>query len=370
MPKKIVNTRRHKQTSFLSDISKTFAKPTGGSKGGVAIGDLQGLSEKYGRNIWGCDLGQNSWYIQKNGEEHSREIRTVEEFLELDFCFKGDLIIVENAHLQTQKDGGSLAQPYTFDQLEALAKTADQKGAQIKLVPHCLATKIRQVAFPGAEKADELDCFAVAWHLFRCDASELQPFKPKPYDQFSNSRNYGFDIKKNMDDTLNKIRNYKRSSLNNVSDIAYLSRLLDSKYFFALRAAVESEGGQAAKDAMAWILSEMTDKDQNVTLLSLWVALHNEDGTLRTFPWSEKPLGLNYVWKEPLGNRPNHFRGGVGRSNLWHWTFRSIVNGNMRRKVAFDIDTPDRLEMIELRKRFRKACFLVMREMQNLAVVR
>lgn len=367
MPKKMLNTMRHKQTSFFENINKTFGESTYASGDKIKIGDFQALARKYNGNIWGCDLGTNTWNIQRNGEKDSYEVRSIEEFLELDFCAEGDLMIIENAHLQTQKDGGSLAQPYVLEQLKGLEKTANQKGVQIKLVPHCLAAKMREFVFPGVQKADDVDCFAVAYHLFRCDASELQPFKPKPYDQFGRSRKHGFDVKKEMDDVLNKIRNYKRSSINNVSDITYLRLLFTSKYYFALRRSVEDDGGQAAKDAIAWILTEMTDKEQNVTLLSLWVALHNEDGTLRTFPWSEKPLGINYIWKELLGNRPNHFRGGVGRSNLWRWTFSSIVTRNMSRKVAFGIDTPDRFEMIELRKRFRKACFLVMQKMQAAA---
>ena len=73
------------------------------------FGSLQDYSAKHGRNVWGCDIGNTMWFVSKNGTFDSKI--PLSSFLLLSFCDDGDLVLVENAHMQPQKESGTTVLP-------------------------------------------------------------------------------------------------------------------------------------------------------------------------------------------------------------------------------------------------------------------
>ena len=339
------------------------------------FGSLSEYAEEHGRNVWGCDIGNTNWYVSKNGTYESKW--PLSSFLLLPFCEDGDLVLVENAHMQPQKEEGSrsLAQVYQYKDLERLKALADRRSIDIRLVPHKLTPAMRLAITGTDRKTDQVDCAVIANHvLLKGGVANLQRFAPRPVNGWTKKEEYAYEAVRDMNITINNQRLLKRADGESPHTIAELKRLY-AIYFktssnqCSLSDRIRSLAVEdaAAKDALDWIF----DKTQleNPTLIALWTAVYGSDCKLRSFECSDQPLGLNYIWRYLLGNKPNHFKAGVARSNLCHWTFKSIVKEKItKEKITINPSDADRQAMVALRVRFRKACFLVMRTMQELAV--
>jgi hypothetical protein len=59
--------------------------------------------------------------------------------------------------------------------------------------------------------------------------------------------------------------------------------------------------------------------------MSLFVAVYDSNGNRRLY--KNKPAGINRIMRHILQQKPNHFRGGVARSNLMYHNHRSIYPG-------------------------------------------
>lgn len=331
------------------------------------FGSLQDYSAEYGRNVWGCDIGNTMWFVSKNGAFDSKI--SLSSFLLLPFCDDGDLLLVENAHMQPQKEAGSrsLAQVYLYRDLKGLQARAKSRNIEIRLVPHGMTPKMRLAVTGTDRKTDEIDCAVVSSHvLMKGGSAALQRFNPRPIGEWSAKELYAQKAVREMNVTINNQRLFKRSDDESPETIPELKQLYS--IFFRLEQSLRQSSidSEPAADAVKWIVNDV----ENPALVALWVAVYGKDCQLRKFEWSNRPLGANYIWRYLLGNKPNHFKAGVARSNICYWTFKALVKKEIKNegKITVDPSDPDRAEMLLLRARFRKACFVVMREMQELVI--
>ena len=81
-----------------------------------------------------------------------------------------------------------------------------------------------------------------------------------------------------------------------------------------------------------------------------------------------KQPGIKFVMNELLRMKPNHFRGGVARSNLMHHGFRNIAIkelGTRADKLRLHEFSPaQHAQWLALRQRYRKAMVATLHDMK------
>jgi hypothetical protein len=78
-----------------------------------------------GDSVWGCDWGSGYFHIWRDGNY----IKLLpQDFASLRFAAAGDVVVIENAHMQPKKK--SLAQVFEHHQLVQIKQTAKQRGVK------------------------------------------------------------------------------------------------------------------------------------------------------------------------------------------------------------------------------------------------
>jgi len=333
--------------------------------------------------VWSCDFGGGVFHVVQGGDARSCRQVTVQDFVRLRFAEPGDIVLVENAHVQARGDGIassiSLAQGLTYRDQLVLEEAIEAKGVIFRLVPHSLTPKLRTEFCPDLEKADAVDAAVIAKHLDIYGYEQLQVFVPKRAGEWSAAQLFAFEAKREMDLLLNYYRAF--SSPTKLKEVKCFEQMMVcGKHAFDTRwsrtlfadAAIHEEVLLSER----WIFSTSQTRKKasldlinNSVLASLWVALFDVDGNPRLLPSTGKPVGINFAWKQLLFNKPNHFRGGIARSNLWHWGFRYRVLPMRYKKdklyVGLTRDNPDRQELLQLRRQYTAVCRGVMKSLRT-----
>ena len=338
--------------------------------------------------VFGCDFGGSVFHVCKEGKKETHEKFDVDTFIELPFAKRGDVVLVELAHLQPQKEEQnssiSLSQGLSYEKLIKLEQNLLRKEVLLKVVPHSLTPRLRAEFFPGEQKNDDVDAAAVYYFWAFYGEAGLQNFKPHKPNSFSEKLELSFAIKKEMDCVLNWFRAHKGNK-KKISEvpmlklyIKHIEKTIDYHCLFG--------GGfkhSADQNTERWLFGRkedskhLTPPEENSILCSLWASVFDYDGNLRLHPNTGEPLGINFIWKNVFASKPNHFRGGVGRSNLYNYGFKIRVlpehlrydellpNGD-KKKIPLNPDNVKRQELNKLRRQYAQVCKSMLRKMQQL----
>lgn len=304
--------------------------------------------------LWGCDYGSGYFHCF-NGRYYRLK---PEHFASLDFAADFDTIVIENAHMQPKQR--SLAQVFTLEQLEKIADIAALRNIEIRLWFHSQTPKWRAMLEMG-DKSDEIDArtiYRIAQQRGVCD---MQYFRPR--DALPPRIRWAHVQIEDMNDILNAARiDYEA---NKCPAVAIYNR--DAKCR-SLQAAWKLNGTYSplCRDITNFFLGPEAFRQG----LSLWAALVQWDGTPRQYN-GQQP-GVKFVMNELLRQRPNHFRGGVARSNIMYWGFRNSAikhlgirsNGKIERRLH-ELTPAQHQKWLAYRQRYRKAMVATLHAMKH-----
>ena len=302
--------------------------------------------------IWGCDYGGGYFHAWRDG----KLIRLrPEQFASLAFTHPGDIIVVENAHMQPRQK--SLAQVYTFDELVQIKSRADDRKVSIRLWFHSLTPKWRRILKMDS-KSDEVDAETIARIAMRRGITDLQDFNPR--SNYPPRILWAHEQIADMNDILNMAR------------IDYMASLCDAVHKYnmggrhkSLHCAWKRHGAHSSivRDIMTFFHSAEAFKQG----ISLWAALVDYQGNPRNYQGNQP--GVKFVMNELLRMRPNHFRGGVARSNLMHHGFRNRAIAHLgTRKDGIKLHefTPSQhAKWLAYRQRYRRAMVAMLHSIKD-----
>lgn len=334
-------------------------------------------------NVFGCDFGSSLFHVCQNKDVKTYKKFETNQFIHLPFAEAGDIVLIELAHVQPRKTDPnssiSLSQGLTYENLLTLKNVSDRKGVTVRLVPHSLTPRLRQEFFPGEDKSDCIDA-AVIGHFYDIYGLDgLQHFRPKPANTYNPAQKLAFEIKAETDAVLNYFRGHA-GDYKALRKVQVLNHYLNnSKKIIDGRWGMFADDHNWALFFEKWIAGrtgkakKMKDASENSLFASLWVCVYAIDGSLRINPHTGRPLGINFLWKQVLGNKPNHFRGGVARSNLMYYGFRTRVLPKQLQKVngqkaPLSKTNDSRQKLNEFRREFAAVCKTTLRKIQELGL--
>jgi hypothetical protein len=276
---------------------------------------------------WGCDYGSGYFHCFNGRYLRLRP----EQFASLSFADDFDTVVIENAHMQPKRR--SLAQVFTYEQLAEIADTAALRNIEIRLWFHSQTPKWRSLLNMG-DKSDETDAKTIYGIVRKRGLEGLQYFRPR--SEYPSRIKWAHRQVEDMNDILNAAR------------IDYESNKCPAVHLFntngrrgSMFTAWKMYGAhsQECRDISRWFLGDDSFRQG----LSLWAALVDWNGAPRVFN-GQQP-GVKFVMNELLRQKPNHFRGGVARSNIMYWGFRNDVISHLGTRIGGKIDK--RLHQLE-----------------------
>lgn len=310
------------------------------------------LDAPSGDIVWGCDYGSGYFHAWRNGQR----LRLLpDQFADLSFATAGDIIVVENAHMQPRVK--SLAQVFSFDQLTQIKARAISRGVQIRLWFHGLTPKWRRI-LKMDNKSDEVDAETIARIAYIRGIDDMQYFNPRA--EYPPRVAWAHEQIADMNDILNIARiDYKAKTCPCVA--AYIERARH----LSLHKAWDAHGPHSSivKDIMEFFYNDGAFRQG----VSLWAALVDHDGNPRSFEGRQP--GVKFVMNELMRMRPNHFRGGVARSNIMYHGFRNKAIEHLGTRKAgtkpHDYTPEQRAKHLAYRQRYRRAMVATFHAMKS-----
>jgi hypothetical protein len=329
-------------------------------------GQLEPLAPEWQRPegvcFWGTDYGAQGKRIAIVRSDDPDEKRFVDKdrFLSLNFAKPGDYVVIENAHVTARNVNVrvSLAQPFTLEELTHLKSESTRKNVKIKLWPQSQTYKYRNTIYGmNSEKTDHNDAHAVVYGALHVGIDSLQNFDPKPSGDWTDYQQWCHDQVKDMNQLLNLYR-----IDHNCEDSTCLILFQNCKYEFE-KALLDL--GEQGYDARRWFAKDNLKEDSKTSApLALWVSLVAWDGSARRY--KGRDIGINRVMRDLLGNKPMHFRGGVARSNIWHWGFKNICNQlDVGKDVPRDLESPEYRKFQRAKRQYRRAMKIALKALRE-----
>jgi hypothetical protein len=310
-----------------------------------------------GQRVWGCDYGSGYFHLHCDGAY----IKVMpEQFASLSFATAGDVVVIENAHMQPK--ARSLAQVFTYEELTAIKQEAERRDITIRLWFHSQTPKWRAMLKMG-DKSDKVDAQTIYSIIQHRGLDGLQHFNPR--SSYPLRIEWAHDQIKDMNEWLNIARcDYQAKN-------CPAFRL----YIKSARAAVQTIihrqmnaellSSELAKDCNDWFLkSHKAKQNEHIYGLSLWAGFVKSDGSARRFE-GQIP-GVKFVMQELLRQRPNHFKSGTARSNIMHHHFRNLAS----KKKLHEFDRFEHEKFIAFRHRYRKAMTTTLHAMRQYLIER
>ena len=314
-----------------------------------------------GIRIFAADYGASGgkFCLVRDDEPSKPRFISVDNLINLKDFSEGDFLVIEHAHLQPRNVRVSLAQPMTHQQLVELHENALQKGVDIRAFPEKLTYRYRNVLFgENSSKSDELDAQAIIYASIQKNPLTLTKFKPHLPKDFAPMQAWAHIQIKEMNDLLNKYR-----IQHNLEDP--ICFVVFKQCLMTIEQISWQKSGQDVSDARRWFLGENLKEGAKTSgVLSMWVSLFDWNGQKRLF--NGKEIGTNNTMRYLLGCKPHHFRGGVARSNIWHWNFQKALSEyGIKRDVVYDHDSEIFNKFKEAKSRYRKAMKISIRILQE-----
>jgi hypothetical protein len=326
-----------------------------------------------GQRVWGCDYGSGYFHLHCDGIY--RKVMP-EQFAALSFATAGDVVVIENAHMQPK--ARSLAQVFTFEELTAIKLEAERRDITIRLWFHSQTPKWRAILKMG-DKSDEIDAKTIYSIIQHRGLDGLQHFNPR--SGYPPRIQWAHDQIKDMNLWLNNAR-MDYAAKNCAAFHLYFDKARPAIQTMLLRNQTDKKISiDLYKDCTEWwIVPGHWLPSEHKNALSLWAAFVASDGTTRKY--NGMVPGVKFVMQELLRQRPNHFMGGVARSNIMHHSFKNEVIAHMktRKKKTKEDDktilplheyTPQQLkQFLAFRHRYRKAMTTTLHAMRQYLVER
>lgn len=309
-------------------------------------------------SLWGCDWGSGYFHIWRDGKYQKLK---PDQFATLNFANAGDVVVIENAHMQA-RTGKSLAQIFTIEELMAIKAIAVKKDIDIRLWFHSQTPKWRAILNMG-DKSDKTDAETVAQIAARRGIEDLQYFNPRAC--YPPRILWAHEQVDEMNTILNVARiDYMSEMCPTVDTFNKIARnkLLHSIW------KLYHHHSEITRDITKWFFGINSFRQG----ISLWSAITDWDGNPRAYNGSQP--GVKFIMNELLRMKPNHFRGGVARSNLMHHGFRNEViahmetrkngkKGSIKKLAEFSLE--DKQKWLLYRQRYRKAMVHTLHAMKH-----
>jgi hypothetical protein len=320
-------------------------------------------------NLFTADVGQGKVHIYDSGSDKFHGKLPQDNLINLNIpgLQSGDTLVVECAHLR-ESHRLTLAQPFNFDQLEELKRTADQKGVTILLFPQKSTPKARKL--DGVEvdaKTDEADTRAIAKFLLKDKNAfySLKEFNPKKLEVFKEENNSIVDYIKQSNEDINIAKTCEYGFSKKIDYEDEVSKWIKK---YALRLAEYLNGDMELIHAIGLKF----DKKGNIKIdvpNRIYTLVHSilrPNGELRVRPDVGLVPNWKYIKAHYLGCKPYHMNQGVAASNYKHWMRRAVSEyANPNKKSANSSDFMVGMEYEELVK-LKKARTKVDKMTQNI----
>lgn len=275
-----------------------------------------------------CDCGKNIVHSYNTSTDEYAAVKP-EDFISLDIdgLNNGDILIIEDAHLRSQ-ERNSLAQPFTYVQLQQLHRNAKEKQVTIKLFPQMSTPKARMLS-GVTEKTDENDVKAIGHYIVQYPRiiNSLKVFTPKSLEEFRSTNQTKWHDREQLTKDVNGARNlgYEGDKVSDWIDqnVRRLFEVLDEQHQEMLGLKVKFAGKE----------KEYVDCTRN-RLYTVVATLMKPDGSLRLRSDVNKLPYWRYVKEVYFGMTPYHMSAGVVASNVkHHWrralsTFRKTTSAS------------------------------------------
>lgn len=314
------------------------------------------LHKKFIKGGFVLDCGKNSSTIYSASDDTCKEIKH-SSILNLPFDLpKNSVVVCEAAHLQTPRTKLSRSQPFTEEQLLKLYKDFKENNITLKLFPQ--QSTPRACAYSNLKKSDLTDPKSIYILLkdFKAKFDTLENTKKslktpkirKKSYEYQSLTNAFVNIARREDD---KYQNDECSKWirKNLKGIA--SRLNDdAKDLFGL-----TEGQQYKTTTKHGEKGEYKQNDVRIpAIYAVVITIMDDEGNIRVREETGNMPGWKYVKKYILKMTPNHFKGGVARSNLYHHLLTNYV---IRKGKEKGLDFTKKIETKEGQMRMKRGSF-------------
>jgi hypothetical protein len=319
-------------------------------------------------NIFVADIGQGKAHFYDSGADNFYGKLPQHNLIDLNIpnIESGDCLVIEDAHLRPSPEHGkTLAQPFSFEQLEKLYFNANKLGIFILAFGQKKTPTARKFSGYDPElmktnssfmkkygiSTDEADVRAIA-KLLRIDKNAfnaLKPFKPERLDDYqeknlhkfdyiqeanndlniARTQGYGFDKYYDYDDAIHQfIENNKEELCNRLMGDGIFDIEFESEFD-----GVELMEVIGLKYGSKGILNKIKSPSRLYTLVAS-ILRPNGEIRKRGFPPGHKyygkmlPPNWKYTKANYLGCKPFHMNQGVAASNYKHHMRPGISNFN------------------------------------------
>lgn len=316
-------------------------------------------------NLFTSDIGQGKAHFYDSGADKFYGKMPQQDLINLNIpgIKSGDFLVIEDAHLRPSPEHGkTLAQPFSFEQLEKLYLNSKKLGIFILAFGQKKTPIARKLSGYDSEhmkknsifmkvygiSTDEADVRAIA-NLLLTDSNAFQalkPFNPVRLDDYqkqnqhkfeyiqeanndiniARTQGYGFDEYYEYDDAVHQfIENQKKEICNRLMGDGIFD--LDADNEFSGTELMEAIGLKYGSKGINKIKSE-----SRLYTLVASILRPNGDLRLREFPPGHKYHGkkLSPNWKfvkeNYLGCKPFHMKQGVAASNYKHHMRPGVSN--------------------------------------------
>ena len=251
-------------------------------------------------------------------------------------------IVVENAHMGVERTEKSLSQPFFANQLVDFYDAVESNGQKLWLFPQ--RSTPRACGYADLPKSDMTDPKSI--YILLSDFPEICMRKPRRTFGASPRRREQWEFKEWTNLYCNRARaespkyTLDECSKYLISSLEYLNENLSDEardffgftYITGAGNLTQSKWTNRCKDpekvAGEW---QWNGKIKNAALYSIAVTLVDpETGHPRTRPHTGEMAGKNYIKNGVFCMSPEHYRGGVARSTLYHHTIRHFINRKIR----------------------------------------
>ena len=291
-------------------------------------------------NLFTADIGKRKLHVYDSGNDIFHGKMPQDDLINLNIpelkC--GDILVVEDAHLR-ESHKLTMAQPFHYDQLKKLKRTADKNGINILLFPQMSTPKARKLAgIIADDKSDEVDTKAIASFLLndKNAFNALKQFIPKKLEIFKENNKSIVEYIQQSNDDINEAKSCEYGLTSKFEDI-YQDEV--SKWIKKYTV----DGGSSIFGYQPTIADYLNHDEELLNLVGvpynkktgqlkiengnrIYTLVHSilrPNGELRVRLDVHKVPHWKYIKANYLGCKPYHMKQGVAASNYKHWMRRA-----------------------------------------------
>jgi hypothetical protein len=284
-------------------------------------------------NIFVADIGQGKAHFYDSGADKFYGKMNDVDLININIpgIKNGDCIVVEDAHLR-ESHKNTLAQPFSYEQLEEFDKNAAHIGITVLVFPQKSTPKARKLAGVDADaKTDEADTRAIASFLnndveaFRC----LKEFTPNRLIDYQEENQHIFEYVQQVNEDINPAK----SSEYGLGKIDYQDEVSKWIKKYAVKGGMTVYGHVPSiceylnydEELLKAIGIAFGKKGQVLKiqtpnrLYTIVNSILRPNGELRLRSDIQKPPYWKFVKEHYFGLKPFHMNQGVAASNYKHW---------------------------------------------------